>query len=437
DVYNVVGGPIVDGVLKGINGTILAYGQTGSGKTHSLGILTRVSSESGIIPRSFSHVFGAIAQAARNTPAGMPATQYTVTMSMLQLYLDTVQDMLAPSPGQMAPGQKVEPTAGPHAADSSMLSHGGAGRAGTPSPAGFGGDAASVASGGGGSRYMGSGGIPNLRESRSGYDAGAGPVNLNVREDPARGFYVEGLSEYAVRSFPEACSLLNWGLENRVLGATQMNATSSRSHTVVILRVETRAPVSLPPAATSSVHAGSGAAGFITRRSQLMLCDLAGSERVRRTSSRGARLEEARAINASLHTLGQVIAALSVVSTASSAQAARVHVPWRDSKLTRLLYGNLGGNSNTFLLATVGPGAKNVSESLSTLLFASRCMRVAAAPVASQGSASFNGAEYAELCSRLQGRLSSIEATHAVEIAGMSARYEGALRELSAQLDAA
>ena len=87
-------------------------------------------------------------------------------------------------------------------------------------------------------------------------------------------------------------------------------------------------------------------------------CDLAGSERVRRTSSKGTRLEEARAINASLHTLGQVIAALSVVSMAPPGGGGKPlpHVPWRDSKLTRLLFGNLGGAANTYLLATVGPG---------------------------------------------------------------------------------
>src|SRR5262249_21582054 len=144
--------------------------------------------------------------------------------------------------------------------------------------------------------------------------------NLVVREDPARGFFVEGLSECVVRSFRDACALLNWGLENRVLGATRMNATSSRSHTLLTVRVEARHAISLslqPIAgtATPSSAAAAGGVAYTTRRSQLMLCDLAGSERVRRTSSRGARLEEARAINGSLHTLGQVIAALAQASS--------------------------------------------------------------------------------------------------------------------------
>lgn len=89
-VYDVVAGPVVDGVMKGVNGTVMAYGQTGSGKTHSLGILTRVSGESGIIPRALSHIFGYIAQANAANAAGTAAgadkgTTYGVTCSFLQV----------------------------------------------------------------------------------------------------------------------------------------------------------------------------------------------------------------------------------------------------------------------------------------------------------------------------------------------------------------
>jgi hypothetical protein len=144
---------------------------------------------------------------------------------------------------------------------------------------------------------------------------------------------------------------------------------------------------------------------------------------------------EARAINASLHTLGQVIAALSALSTAATAAAAaRVHVPWRDSKLTRLLVGNLGGTSNTYLLATVGPAPANAGESLSTLLFASRCMRVSASPVPSQPHTQH---DYAELAAALQARLDGCEAAHATELEATRARYEAALRDLSAELEGA
>ena len=74
DVYDVVAGPIVDGVMKGVNGTVMAYGQTGSGKTHSLGILTRVAGESGIIPRSLSHIFGYISAAQASSISSPPVS---------------------------------------------------------------------------------------------------------------------------------------------------------------------------------------------------------------------------------------------------------------------------------------------------------------------------------------------------------------------------
>jgi len=174
-----------------------------------------------------------------------------------------------------------------------------------------------------------------------------------------------------------------------------------------------------------------------------MLCDLAGSERVRRTSSRGARLEEARAINVSLHTLGQVITALSVVSQQQQHHLAgggggvappKVHVPWRDSKLTRLLYGNLGGSSNTFLLATIGPSVINTNETLSTLLFASRCMRVSSTPVA---TLTHTQLDYADLAARLQARLSGLDAQHAVEVSSLQSRFESQIQTLRARLDEA
>jgi hypothetical protein len=395
DVYDDVAGPVVDGVLNGINGTVLAYGQTGSGKTFSLGILSRVTGEQGIIPRALSHLFGVVgaarAAAARAPPGGPPPVAHHITMSFLQIYLDGVHDLLSPA-GVSLP-----------AALAAGLSSGGA------------------RSGGGGGGGSGGGGALPLQ-------------GLPVREDPSRGFYVEGLAEFSVNSFPDALALLNWGLENRVLGATRMNATSSRSHTLLSVRVETRAPVALPGGGGGGGEGGPSY-GFTTRRSQLLIGDLAGSERVRRTSSRGVRLVEARAINASLHTLGQVIAALSALSSATTAAAAaRVHVPWRDSKLTRLLVGNLGGASNTYLLATVGPSPANAGESLSTLLFASRCMRVSASPVPSQPHTQH---DFAELAASLQARLDGSDAAHAAELEATRARYEAALRDLSAELEAA
>lgn len=460
DVYDVVAGPIVDGVMKGVNGTVMAYGQTGSGKTHSLGILTRVAGESGIIPRSLSHIFGYISAAqassisGENTSSSVPT--FTVTMSFLQIYLDTVQDLLAPN--GIAPQMHglVHVQSGTTAAAASAIGGGvpstPAGNSSQqdasfllnvsstgPSSRGFG--SAARGRGGNGGSVNSSDEVPGafsaINNTPNSGHLSAQINGLHVREDPARGFYVENLSEFQVSSFAQAIMLLNCGLENRILGQTRMNATSSRSHTALIVRVEAREPL----LANGKSDANNG--GFVTRRSQLMLCDLAGSERVRRTSSRGARLEEARAINVSLHTLGQVITALSVVSQQQQHHLAgggggvappKVHVPWRDSKLTRLLYGNLGGSSNTFLLATIGPSVINTNETLSTLLFASRCMRVSSTPVA---TLTHTQLDYADLAARLQARLSGLDAQHAVEVSSLQSRFESQIQTLRARLDEA
>lgn len=364
----------------------------------SLGILTRVTGEGGIIPRSISHIFGFM-HAAATSGGGSAAPSYNVSMSFCQLYLDTIQDLLAP-------------------ADTKGGVSGGGGGGSGGGGASLNRSAWATGAVGGG---VGGGADESFASGGAGGGGGSSNAGLAVREDPARGFYVEGLSEYNVSSWGDAIALLNAGLENRVLGATRMNATSSRSHTILTIRIEARTPIS-----------GHGhVSGYTSRRSQLMLCDLAGSERVRRTSSRGARLEEARAINASLHTLGQVISALSVASTNPHA---RVHIPWRDSKLTRLLYGNIGGSCNTYLLATVGPAFKNVSETLSTLMFASRCMRVASTPIT---ALSHTQVDYAEMCASLQARLAEVEAGHAGELGALQKRYELALLDMQAQLDVA
>ena len=130
------------------------------------------------------------------------------------------------------------------------------------------------------------------------------------------------------------------------------------------------------------------------------LCVLLSSERVRHTGSTGTRLNEAKKINASLSALGNVIAALAVSSKANK------HVPYRDSKLTRLTQEALGGSSNTVLIATIGPAPLNRQESLSTLQFASRCMQVKANPVVHEE------VDYADLCAKLQTKLAGMESVY-------------------------
>merc|ERR1719419_1820085 len=144
----------------------------------------------------------------------------------------------------------------------------------------------------------------------------------------------------------------------RSTSAHRMNDVSSRSHAVFIFRLivthkETQSK----------------------KMSKMMLVDLAGSEKTRKTQAQGQRLEEAKNINQSLSTLGQVINALSTN---------KGHVPYRDSKLTRLLTDSLGGNSKTCIIVTCSPCDYNVEESISTLRFGVNCKKVKNTPVINQ-----------------------------------------------------
>ena len=180
------------------------------------------------------------------------------------------------------------------------------------------------------------------------------PKALNLQNRLQGGVTVVGLSERKPRNALEAKRVLKEGGERRAAAATAMNDRSSRSHAVFEVRVETR-------------RRGDAA----TRRGRFLLADLAGSESAGRTNESGnARRREARTINQSLLALGQVISALSEQKKAD-------HVPYRDSKLTRLLQDSLGGTAATVLIACVAPTLASREETLSTLRYADRASRVA------------------------------------------------------------
>ncbi|KAJ6368714.1 hypothetical protein OIU78_001152 [Salix suchowensis] len=175
--------------------------------------------------------------------------------------------------------------------------------------------------------------------------------NLRVRED-AQGTYVEGIKEEVVLSPGHALSFIAAGEEHRHVGSNNFNLFSSRSHTIFSLMIE------------SSAH-GDEYDGVIF--SQLNLIDLAGSESSK-TETTGIRRKEGSYINKSLLTLGTVIGKLS--------EGRASHVPYRDSKLTRLLQSSLSGHGHVSLICTVTPASSNMEETHNTLKFASRAKRV-------------------------------------------------------------
>ncbi|KDO26412.1 hypothetical protein SPRG_08215 [Saprolegnia parasitica CBS 223.65] len=206
------------------------------------------------------------------------------------------------------------------------------------------------------------------------------PTPLSIRESEDDGVFVDGVQKKHVHSVEECLHWIHVGNANRTVAATNMNAHSSRSHAVITIQVER-----IDAAQASSQ---------VVQKSQLHLVDLAGSERVKKSLVRGSHVNELKAINLSLSALGNCISALSKQQS---------HVPYRDSKLTRLLQNSLGGNAKTALILAVTPEVSEAAESLATLQFGQRAMQI-------QVSAHVNVVpDYKRLVEMLQAKVDAYE----------------------------
>ncbi|XP_020711894.2 osmotic avoidance abnormal protein 3-like [Athalia rosae] len=202
-----------------------------------------------------------------------------------------------------------------------------------------------------------------LRDLLRDGDGDGGVSLLQLKEDPTKGTYVAGgLREVTVKDAAECTRLLEQGDNRRAAAATKMNAASSRSHAVLTLALEA---IAINDKQNTAV-----------RKGMLHLVDLAGSERQGRTGATGERLKEAASINLSLSALGNVISALAAGNGR--------HVPYRDSKLTRLLRDSLGGNARTLMIACVSPSDIDADETLSTLRYAARARCIKNKPVVNE-----------------------------------------------------
>lgn len=175
--------------------------------------------------------------------------------------------------------------------------------------------------------------------------------NVELREIPGEGVVLTGAASERVTCIEDALSRIEAANRNRVIGATAMNASSSRSHTILVVQASTRD-------------------GPRTLRARLLLVDLAGSERVRRSAVTGAALEEACAINSSLECLGRCVAILA----APKGKGGRP--PFRECKLTRLLSPALSGGARTALVVCVAPSTADAAETLASLSFGQQAMSV-------------------------------------------------------------
>lgn len=205
-------------------------------------------------------------------------------------------------------------------------------------------------------------------------------AKCKLRESPDKGVFIMDLKQQIVKTVAEMEGFMNVGNNSRTTGETLMNLTSSRSHSIFTVNVE--------------VAQKDNKGNELFLGGKLNLVDLAGSERQSKTGATGDRLKEANKINLSLSALGNVISAL--VDGKSS------HIPYKDSKLTRLLQDSLGGNTKTVMIAAVSPADYNYDETLGTLRYASRAKNIQNKPKVNEDPKDALLKEYAEEIKRLK-----------------------------------
>ncbi|XP_031320108.2 kinesin-like protein KIF17 isoform X2 [Camelus dromedarius] len=206
---------------------------------------------------------------------------------------------------------------------------------------------------------------------------------LEMKEHPEKGVYVKGLSMHTVHSVAQCEHIMETGWKNRSVGYTLMNKDSSRSHSIFTISIE--------------IYAVDERGKDHLRAGKLNLVDLAGSERQSKTGATGERLKEATKINLSLSALGNVISAL--------VDGRCKHIPYRDSKLTRLLQDSLGGNTKTLMVACLSPANNNYDETLSTLRYANRAKNIKNKPRINEDPKDALLREYQEEIKRLKAIL--------------------------------
>ncbi|XP_029403772.1 kinesin-like protein KIF21A isoform X13 [Mus pahari] len=216
--------------------------------------------------------------------------------------------------------------------------------------------------------------VLDLFDTTRDIDAKNKKSNIRIHEDSAGGIYTVGVTTRTVNTEPEMMQCLKLGALSRTTASTQMNVQSSRSHAIFTIHVcQTR--VCLQTDAENAtdnklISESSPMNEFETLTAKFHFVDLAGSERLKRTGATGERAKEGISINCGLLALGNVISALGDKSKRAT------HVPYRDSKLTRLLQDSLGGNSQTIMIACVSPSDRDFMETLNTLKYANRARNI-------------------------------------------------------------
>ncbi|KAL9539319.1 hypothetical protein MBANPS3_010333 [Mucor bainieri] len=419
-VFTSVASNFVDRFIDGYNVTILAYGQTSSGKTYTMGTAIDDHSnpdQEGIIPRAMSALFQRLndmQKQSSTTTTTKPSSQHQQQQPQKRAIPVSGLSTFPPASGLRVPRRsastvKLRPV--------SMM---------TPPRRG---SSSSLTTSASAQAQI------HLDEKSTKYTVHVSFIEIyneelidllnpappherapvTIREDTKGHIIWTGLKEVPVGSTEDVLRFLQMGTENRATGSTDMNAKSSRSHAIfsVTLKQEKWVPSSTHNKASPSVSrstttaaAAATSSGLNHRHSTLNVramaaqmekrstsptstdeddgewmvsnskfhfVDLAGSERLKRTAAQGDRRKEGININAGLLALGNVISALSDPSSSSKKST---HVPYRDSKLTRLLQDSLGGNSTTLMIACVSPAEINLTETINTIKYAYRARNI-------------------------------------------------------------
>ncbi|KAM8988541.1 kinesin-like protein KIF18B [Ara ararauna] len=213
---------------------------------------------------------------------------------------------------------------------------------------------------------------------------------LAIREDPERGVVVQGLSFHQPASAEQLLQMLANGNKNRTQHPTDANAASSRSHAVFQIHVKQQDCI--------------GSLTWGLKVAKMSLVDLAGSERASVANTRGERLREGANINRSL------LALINVINALADAKSKKSHIPYRDSKLTRLLKDSIGGNCSTVMVAAVSPSVLAYEDTYNTLKYASRAKEIKLSLKSSTRSSDYHMCEYVEICEQLKGEVADLRA---------------------------
>ncbi|XP_044631263.1 kinesin-like protein KIF21A isoform X13 [Equus asinus] len=216
--------------------------------------------------------------------------------------------------------------------------------------------------------------VLDLFDTTRDIDAKNKKSNIRIHEDSTGGIYTVGVTTRTVNTESEMMQCLKLGALSRTTASTQMNVQSSRSHAIFTIHVcQTRMCPQIDAENVTDnkvISESSQMNEFETLTAKFHFVDLAGSERLKRTGATGERAKEGISINCGLLALGNVISALGDKSKRAT------HVPYRDSKLTRLLQDSLGGNSQTIMIACVSPSDRDFMETLNTLKYANRARNI-------------------------------------------------------------